>query len=507
MRAATPAALIFFAACSSPMLAPSGAPARPNVVLIIADDLGWTDLSTGRTNHGNGSDYYRTPRIDALVASGVAFTDAYSCPNCVPSRAAIWTGLAAPRTSVYTVPPSDRGLAQYRALDGAPTSPVIESAATTIAEAIAPVGYSSGYFGKWHLGSDPSFGPTANGWGVNRGGTGAGAITGGSDGHFARGDGSFAGVFAPNGKPAQFAADRVTDETVSWIDSQAGPFFAVASHFSPHVPIQAPASYVAAFDGVPKGVRHRDQVYAAMLANLDENVGRLLDHLDSTPDPRWTGHALAENTVVVFVSDNGGVGGYVDAGVSGAEEITHNYPLRSGKGSIYEGGIRVPMAVRWTGTVMSAIESTPVFVTDLLPTIAELAGAQIGSTDGISLVPLLAGGFVSERSLFWHFPCYLEADAAAGTWRSTPCSAIRRGDWKLVFWYETRTVQLFDLAVDIGENVNVASTHFSLASSMISELRDWLVATGAALPRAKGTTIEVPLPSMATTTETPKGAK
>ena len=480
---------------------------RPNIVLILADDLGWTDLSGGRTCLGRGSDYYRTPNIDALAAAGVAFDNAYTTgPNCLPTRAALWSGRCAARTGCYTVPPSNRGQEQARQLDAAPTNSALAASYVTIAEAVRAAGYVTAYFGKWHLGDDPTLGPVAQGFASNAGGSWAGSVAS----HFANAAGGWPLPGLPaNGVAGQFLADRLTDEAVAFLGQpRAEPFFAAVSHFSPHVPVQAPAADIAAFDGVPKGVRHRDQVYAAMLKNLDDNVGRVVAALESTDDPRNPGHKLIENTVVVFLSDNGGVGGY--DGV--APDITHQYPLRGGKGMLYEGGIRVPLIVRWDGVVTAGrVESEPVTSLDLYPTLAGIAGATLRTVplelDGDDIRMMLLGGAIAPRSLFWHFPCYLEADAAAGTWRTTPVSVVRNDNWKLLFFHETRRIELYDLAADLGETTNVAGSNFGLASSLCTALRDWLRDTGAALPRIKGTATEVPYPAAFTTTETPMGVR
>ena len=477
----------------------------PNIVLILADDLGWADLSGGATSRGNGSDYYRTPNLDALAAAGVAFDSAYAAgPNCLPTRAALWSGVCAARTGCYTVPPSNRGLEQHRKLDAAPTTSALAGSHVTLAETLRAAGYATGYFGKWHLGDDPASGPQSQGFDRNAGGSWAGMVST----HFADAAGGWPiPGLPPNGRAGQFLADRLTDEAIAWTGAQQGPFFAAVCHFSPHVPTQAPAADIAAFDGVPLGVRHRNQVYAAMLKNLDDNVGRLVAHMAATDDPRAFGAKLIANTVVVFMSDNGGVGGYTDAGPpgSGMANITDQAPLRGGKGMLYEGGLRVPLIVRWDGVLTPGTVDSSTLVTtlDLYPTLAAVAGATPTGLDGVDILqqpPV-------QRYLYWHFPCYLEADAAAGTWRTTPVSVIRSGRWKLHYRYETRKLELYDLDADIGEAHDVAGNHFGTAAQLCSKLREWLVSTGAALPRVKGTLAQVPYPAAYSVTTTQRGTR
>jgi arylsulfatase A-like enzyme len=474
---------------------------KPRIVFVLVDDLGWTDLSTGRTSKGNGSDYYRTPNIDALAARGMSFDNAYACgPNCAPTRAALLTGLHPARTGVYTVlswPP-----ARNRRLDPAPNRSFLLHSAWTIAETVRTVGYATGHFGKWHLGDDPDIGPRAQGFDHNAGGTGFGTVSGGSSGHFARSDGSWDLPGLPaNGMPYQFIAERLTDEAIAWMDANKHrPFLCWLSHFSVHTPIQAPAADVAAFDGVPPGHFHHDQVYAGMLKNLDDNVGRVVRFLEETEDPARPGSKLIDNTVVVFTSDNGGVGGYASAGVVGARDITHQFPLRSGKGSLYEGGIRVPLIVRWDGRVPAgALNSSPVQSIDFHPTLARMAGALLSDEpqfDGVDLGPVLRGSTVdlARAGSFWHFPAYASASPILGTWIETPASAVRRGQWKLRFAYETRAWELYDLANDPGESIDRAGERPDLVRVLGNELRAWLIATAAELPRERSSGIPVPLP-------------
>lgn len=483
-------------------MAPAQSP-PPHIVFLFADDFGWTDLSTGLPNGGNPSDYYRTPHMDRMASLGMSFTDFYTNgPNCAPTRAALMSGRWGEINGIYTVDSGNRGNAANRLLDAAPNNTTLPTSFVTLAETLRTAGYATGHFGKWHLGDDPTLGPTAQGFDRNVAGTGRGSVSGGSSGHFAQADGSFNLPNCPaNGVANQFMADRLTDEAVAWMGQHLNqPFFCYLTHFSVHTPIQAPTADRNAFNGVPLGVRHRNQTYAGMLKNLDDGIGRVVAFLENTADPRRPGHMLIENTVVVFTSDNGGLGGYASAGVSGGQEITHQYPLRSGKGSLHEGGIRVPLMVRWDGVVTpGAVRDVPLQSFDLYPTLAAIAGASVPPSvtlDGEDFAPVLRGqsNGPNRSALFWHFPGYLQASTGQGTWRTTPVSVIRRGTWKLMFFYETRSWHLYDLASDIGENVDVATNQPGLVRSMGFELRNWLISTNARMPRDKATGQQVPLP-------------
>jgi arylsulfatase A-like enzyme len=475
----------------------------PNLVVVLADDLGWTDLSGGQTCRGHGSDYHRTPHLDELAANGVAYDAAYSNgPNCTPTRAALLSGQYAPRTGIYTVDDPNRCDPRFRRLDGAPNRRELDGGVVTLAETLRAAGYATGHFGKWHLGDDANGrGPLSQGFDVNVGGTASGWVFGGSGGHFAHADGSWRlPGLGPNGVPYQFMAERLCDEAIAWMTANADrPFFCHVAHFSVHTPLQAPPKDLAAFQNVPPGLRHRDKTYAAMLKNLDDTIGRLVAFLSDTDDPRRPGRKLIDNTVFVFGSDNGGVGGYADAGIAGANEFTRQHPLRGGKGMLTEGGIRVPWIVRWDGVVAPGrIDSTPILAMDFHPTLAAIANAPLPSgqpIDGVDLTPLLRrSALLPARALVWHFPAYLEASTALGTWRTRPVSVIQRGGIKAVFDHEHRSWSLFDLNADLGEHVDLAVERPGTVRELAAELRHWLVDTGAALPLRKGTTIAVPLP-------------
>ena len=487
-------------------LAVAFAPAQdkqpPHIVLIFCDDLGWTDLSTGRTNLGNGSPYHKTPQLDALAAAGTCFTSAYSnAPNCAPTRAALWSGQWAPRTGVYTVGSGNRGKAQHRKLIAAENNKVLAASCVTLAETLQSAGYTTGHFGKWHLGkASDNTDPNSQGFDHSAGGNQRGGV--GKMGNFADESGAFQlpGLDA-NGVSRQFLADRLTDEAVKWMASTQQPMFCCISHYSVHTPIQAPEQDIEAAGAPPAESRHRHRRYAGMLRNLDQAVGRVVQFLNTHPDPVRPDQMLIDNTVVLFTSDNGGLGGYRDAGIAGGQEITNQLPLRSGKGSLHEGGIRVPLIVRWDDHVRAgATDDTPVQSIDLYPTLAHLAGASLPqdhSLDGMDFSGRLQMQPVAapDRTLFWHFPGYLEANARRGTWRTTPCSVARDGDLKVMFWYETGTWSLFDLGTDIGEQHDLAAERTAERNRLAGTLIEWLQSTQAPMPNdLAGNPVALPQP-------------
>jgi arylsulfatase A-like enzyme len=474
----------------------------PNIVLVLADDLGWTDLSTGRTNGGHGSPYYRTPNLDALAAAGTCFPNAYSNgPNCAPTRAALWSGQWAARTGIYTVSGGDRGQAKHRKLRAAANEVTLSPSVVTMAETLQSAGYATAHFGKWHLG-DAAQGasPTDQGFDHQAGGDHRGGV--GRARNFADEHGAFAMPGLPaNGKARQFLADRLTEEALAWMGSVKQPLFCCISHYSVHTPIEAPDADVAATPKAPADSRHHNRRYAAMLKNLDDNFGRVMKFLAETEDPQRVGQKLLANTLVVFTSDNGGLGGYRDAGIAGGTEVTNQHPLRSGKGSMFEGGTRVPFIVRWDGHVAAAaIDATPLQSFDLYPTFASIAAAPLPkqqALDGLDLSKRLQPKPepVAERPLFWHFPGYLEANAKLGSWRTTPAASVRVGDLKAVYWFESRTWSLFDLRADLSESHDLCASRPDDLRELAQRLRTWLQQTNAPLPRELDGAA-VPLPAL-----------
>ncbi len=436
---------------------------RPNIVFILADDLGWTDLRC------QGSGYYESPNIDRLAAQGMRFTNGYSCgPNCQPTRAALMTGQYGPRTGIYTVGRTSRFDTSMRPLVPVENVLALGSDKVTVAAMLKTAGYATGMFGKWHLGADPPDHPHARGFDEA-------VVSMGRHFEF-RTD-------PPVGVPAgAYLADFLTDRAVQFIERhKEGPFFLYLPHFGVHSPHQAKPDKIAHFRGKAPAGGHRDPTYAAMIASVDECVGRVLGALDRL--------RLAENTLVIFSSDNGGVGGYRAAGVNAREGITDNSPLRGGKGMLYEGGVRVPFIFRWPGTIKAgSLCEEPIISVDLAPTLLELAQARAPGNqplDGRSLVRLLRdpAARLGREALYWHFPGYL--GSGPNIWRTTPAGAIRAGDFKLIEFFETGRLELYNLRADLGEKHDLAKERPDLVRRLHAQLRAWRKSVDAPLPRRK----------------------
>lgn len=449
--------LVFCGAVAVPAAA-TAAPARPNIVYILADDLGYTDIAC------NGSRYYETPNIDALASQGLRLTRYYQCPNCQPTRASLLSGQYGPRTGVYTVGNIDRfdwWKRPMRPVDNAVKLPLDR---VTFAESLRKAGYATALFGKWHLGSDPEHHPSRRGFDE--------AIV--SMGRHFR----FTTTPAVEHPEGQHLADFLTDRAVDFMRRHRdGPFLLYLPHFAVHSPHEAKPELVARFRNKPPVGGHRDPVYAALIASVDESVGRVMRVLDEL--------GIADNTVVIFSSDNGGVGGYLREGLKTAGDVTDNAPLRSGKGSLYEGGIRAPLIVRWPGvTKPGASSDVPAAHVDLYPTFLELAGAVAPAQplDGESLVPVFRdpGAKLRRDAVFHHFPGYLGAGPNA--WRTTPAGAIHSGDWKLIEFFEDGRLELYNLRDDVGETRNLAVVHPEKARGLRDRLAGWRKEIGARLP-------------------------
>lgn len=434
---------------------------RPNVVFILADDLGWTDLGC------QGSGYYRTPHLDRMAKEGKRFTAAYTCgPNCQPTRAALMTGQYGPRTGVYTVGGTDRFDTSKRPLVPVENVVALPLDRTTVADSFASAGYVTGMFGKWHLGEGRHA--------PDRRGFHEALVTMGRHFDFATNP----SVELPTGT---YLADYLTDRAVDFIErNKDRQFFLYLPHFGVHGPHQAKPEKIAQFKGQPAVGGHRDPTYAAMIASVDDSVGRVRAKLAELK--------LDSNTLVIFSSDNGGVGGYARAGVPSAKGITDNAPLRGGKGMLYEGGIRVPFIAAWPGRIAAAtLCDQPIASVDLHPTILQLAVAKQPAQplDGTSILPLLFGDANAkpERTdLFWHFPGYLGAGSDPDAWRTTPAAAIRSGDFKLIEFFETGKLELYNLRDDIGETNNLAASRPELVKQLHDRMKDWRQAIQAPMP-------------------------
>ena len=396
--------------------------APPNIVFILADDLGINDLACyGRKDHN-------TPNLDRLAAQGMRFTSAYCAqPICSPSRAAILTGKAPARLHLTTYLPG-RADAPSQKLLHPKINQHLPLEEKTLAEYLQSAGYVTGCIGKWHLGGK-GFLPTDQGFDFYYAGR---ANTEPSE---------------TEGGKGEFDLTRKAEEFIE--QNRDRRFFLYLAHNSPHI------NYTARAELIEKNKDAFEPVYAALIETLDQSVGQLLAKIDSL--------GLTENTIVIFTSDNGGL--HVPEGRH--QKVTHNRPFRAGKGFVYEGGTRIPLIVRWPQKIRAnATSNQPLINTDWTPTLLELAGITTADRfDGISITPAFLGAEAS-RKFFWHFPHYTNQG-------SSPAGAVRDGDWKLIEHYEDGRLELFNLKSDPGEQRNLASAESQRANKMKTALAEW----------------------------------
>lgn len=444
---------------------------RPNIVFVLVDDLGWTDVNPYAPSQNQ---YYETPNITQLAGQGAKFTAAYTnSSNCAPSRAALMSGQYYPNNPVYTVGSGARGKAEHRALEPPENETTLPLEKVTFAERLQDAGYVTGFMGKWHLGDPPEAGPQQQGFDVNIGGYGTGRPSW-SGAYFEPGN----NPYIDHAREGEYLTDYYSRKAVDFIEQhQDEPFYLQLSYYSVHNPLQAPDARTAPYEQKPPVGGHSDATYAAMIESVDRGVGRIMDALSRLD--------LGENTIVVFYSDNGGVDGEAVDHWS----ATDNAPLRMGKGSFYEGGIRVPLIVRWPDVVPAGVTvGEPVIGTDFYPTLLEAAGVASPSDyslDGRSLLPLLEQPRTAEldrKDLFWHFPGYLGGNVEKGTWRTTPVSVIRSGRWKLMKFHEGDRLELYDLQADLGEEDNLAQKRPQKRQQLHDRLREWLQENDAPMP-------------------------
>jgi len=419
-----------------------------NVVLVLIDDMGWTDVGCF------GSRYYQTPRIDELAAQGMKFTDAYSaCTVCSPTRAAIMTGKYPAKLHITDwIPGHRRPNAPLKIPDWTMHLPLEE---VTVAEALKPAGYATACIGKWHLGGE-AFYPDKQGFDLNVGGCHRGQPP---------------SYFSPyrietmrDGGEGEYLTDRLGDEAIRFIQaSKDKPFFLYLPHYAVHTPLQAKKEMRAKYQDRPGQDGQENPVYAAMIESVDESVGRIGSELKKL--------GLEERTLVIFTSDNGGL-----------KSSTNNIGLRAGKGSAYEGGVRVPLIVKWPGvTKPGGVCHEPVISPDLYPTVLEACGvaddaAQKAKVDGVSLVPLLKGAERLKReAIFWHYPHYHGGGA-------TPYGAVRARDYRLVEFYEDMRVEMYNLKDDLAERKDLAATQKEKAAELREMLHRWREAVSAQMP-------------------------
>lgn len=431
-----------------------------NIVLIMTDDMGWKDLAC------QGNDKLRTPNIDILAGQGVRFTDAYSAsPVCSPTRAALITGLAPARLNI-TQHGADGPFfwPENRKIQPPEVEHILKLEQVALAERLREAGYATGFFGKWHLSGsavkegDPSTGgsayyPDHQGFDVNIGGCGKG----GPPTYF---DPYLIPTLKPR-KKGEYLSDRLADETVTWMRKhQDQPMFVCLWTYNPHYPFEAPADLIKHYEG-KEGPGLINPIYGAQLEATDRAVGRVLDEIDQL--------GIADNTLLIFTSDNGGWDGATD-----------NRPLRKGKGYLYEGGIRVPLIIRWPGVTQAGVtDSAPVISMDLTATILDATGVQLKEgeiLDGASLKPIFEGKQISRAPLFFHYPHW------AFHKENRPGSAIRDGKYKLILRYDDDSVELYDLEADLSEERDLAGDLPKVSEKLRAQLEAWLDETGARQP-------------------------
>jgi len=442
---------------------------KPNVVLVLVDDLGWADSST------YGSKYYETPNLSRLAAGGMTFTDGYAaCAVCSPTRAAVMTGRWPARLGVTDwirarfqggkIPADQEPPAGFV---GGPNNQLLcpknalwlNLAETTIAEALGPAGYTSCHIGKWHLGPDAWY-PEKQGFDYNIGGCDCGQPPSYYDPYKNPRQGQIPTI-TPR-QPGEYLTDREGDEAAAFITKHAGrPFFLYMAHYAVHTPIQPRKDLAEKYKAKPATDRHKNAAYAAMIESVDTALGKIMKALDDA--------GVADHTLVIFTSDNGGL-----------VPVTNNTPLRSGKGHPYEGGIREPLVVRWPGVARPGTRcNVPVTSVDYFPTICEATGVGLPADrtiDGESILPLLAGtGNLKRDAIYWHFPHYRG--------RIHPYSIIRKGPWKLIRWHEGPAWELYNLADDLSETKDLAGAMPAKVKQLDTQLMAHLVAVGAKMPK------------------------
>ena len=485
--------IYFFVGCW--MLTSCAQEKKPNIIFIMADDLGWQDVGF------MGSRWFETPNLDKLAAESLVFTNAYMYPTCSPSRAALLTGKQSFRTGVYNVPVLEKGDSQQNIF----SRWTVGLEHKMYAEPLKNSGYKSIHLGKWHLvGPNPDketnfpldtplrqpdngslewlayhltsdiqkYYPLGRGFHENVGGTWWGDPARGYDEGYKSESGGykapFKNPFIEDKKDDEWLTDRLTDEVIDFIKkNKKEPFFVNLHYYAPHRPTvpRKKESFQKFMGKAPdsntgQGEINREEIagYATMIASIDENVKRIFDYLDR--------EGLRKNTIVIFTSDNG---------FNGLQSGTNT--LRGAKGTVYEGGIRVPAFVNWKGQVAPGNSEVPICGMDYFPTFLELAQIKDyqGKLDGSSLVPILNNSVFKERALFWH---------VASTYKNPPCSIIRKNNWKLIQYLNDVKIELYNLEEDLKESNNLVEDKKEVVRELLDELTAWRKENKVPLPPA-----------------------
>lgn len=435
--------------------------APTNVILIVVDDLGWRDVGF------MGSTYYQTPHLDSLSAKSLVFRQAYAgAANCAPSRACLLSGQNTPSHGIYTVSPSDRGNKKTRKLVPTPNTKTLPDSVLTLADVLQQNGFVTCSIGKWHIGEDP----TTQGFDINIGGTHAG--------HPKTYFSPYQNPKLKDGPEGEYLTERLSSEAVHFIrNHREEPFFLYLPYFTIHTPLQGKPGLVNNYENKPmSGGQGTNPHYAAMIETMDAGIGFIMRTLRSLN--------LEKNTLIIFTSDNGGI-----------SYLSRQHPLRAGKGSYYEGGIRVPFLVSWPDRIKGGqVSEAPITNLDIFPTLLDLLNLEKPAgkgLDGISLkAHILDSAPVAERPLYWHFPIYLQAyrkgqdESRDSLFRTRPGTVMRLGDWKLHEYFEDGELELYNLADDLGETTDRSASEPEKAAAMHQMMQSWRERTGAPVPTA-----------------------
>lgn len=480
---------------------------RPNIIVFLVDDMGWLDTSLPFGEQPEAlNEVYHTPNMERMARQGMLFSDAYATPVCTPSRVSMLTGMNAAHhqvtnwTNIVRDQPSDRDDGKFERLawnhNGFSPTPDVASTvyATALPSLLKQAGYFTVHIGKAHWGAQgtPGANPLNLGFMVNVAGNAIGHPQSylGKDNY-----GNTPGKFTYNAVQGlaeyygteTFLTEALTLEALKTLEEprkRDQPFYLHLAHYAVHDPIQADARFVQKYHD--RGMNPIEARYASLIEGMDKSLGDILDYLEE--------HNLAENTVVLFMSDNGGLSQYG----RGGEKHTQNLPLKAGKGSVYEGGVREPMIVQWSGVIEPGSRSDqPVIIEDFFPSILALAGIDnpryMQEIDGVSFVPVLKGEqALLDRPLIWHYPHRWTEEDGPGI---NFFSAIRQGDWKLVYDHKEEALELYNLKNDIGEQQNLLTQHPGTAEQLAGQLTKYLKDWNAKMPVYKDTGKQIPWPS------------
>lgn len=431
------------------------------IILILADDLGWKDVGF------NGSRYYQTPVLDSLAARSLVFTQAYAnASNCAPSRACLMSGSYSPRHGVFTVSPPDRGDARTRQLIPSPNEELLAPQFKTLGDIFQKAGFKTAVMGKWHIGQDP----TQQGFDVHQGG--------GKMGHPKSYFSPYGMKYLPDGPAGEELTDRITQESIHFMqENRANDFFLYIPQFAIHTPLQGKKELVEKYEKIaPRDGQGTRPDYSALVENLDQNVGKILAAVKKLG---------LQDPLIIFSSDNGGIA-----------QLSRQWPLRGGKGSYYEGGIRVPLLVNQAG-IKPGVSDYPTLLFDLFPTLCAWAEVPLPTgqpLDGVSLMDVWQGKNrldLNERPLFFHFPFYLEAYEVGGDdsrddfFRTRPGSVVIKNGWKLHHYFEDDTYELYHLTNDPGERIDRASLEPEKRAELAGVLNTWRIDLKAPIPTAR----------------------